>query len=357
MSDDQAERIQEIFRRVRREGLAIGVGELLAALRAEQAGFGGDTTENLLGMLMLLWCKSEADRAFLWRTWEALEQQAGEDLVTRKPQIEPSTDSKPGTGPSRDEQPAPVEKSTAAEASREAFGIVPMRAPMLPLPREDLAELRHYYPVTRRDMQYQWRYLRRMIDDGPRDVLDVATTVAQTARQGFYYAPVYQRRERNHAHLALLLDHLGSMVPFHQYLRDLAETALYESSLGRVDVYYFYNVPGDSLYTDPLLKERQRSLSEVEQEIGEYTAIMIVSDGGAARHNHELDRVLATLDFLYRLRTVTSYLAWLNPMPKRRWQGTSAEVIARHIGMFPMSADGLSNAMDVLRGLRPSTPQ
>jgi uncharacterized protein with von Willebrand factor type A (vWA) domain len=287
----------------------------------------------------------------------ALKKQAGDALATRKRSTQSLTDTKPPSEPSGKGQPAPVEKPTAAEVSKEAFGFIPIRATMVSHPLGDLAELRHYYPVTRRDMQYQWRYLRRMIADGPRDVLDVETTVAQTACQGFYYAPVFQRRERNHAHLVLMLDHLGSMVPFHHYLRDLAETALYDSSLGRVDVYYFYNVPGDSLYMDPLLKEHQRSLSKIEQEIGEFTAVMIVSDGGAARRHNELGRVSATLEFLNRMRTVTSYVAWLNPMPKTRWQGTSAEVISRYIAMFPMSADGLSNAMDVLRGLRPSTPQ
>jgi uncharacterized protein with von Willebrand factor type A (vWA) domain len=208
-------------------------------------------------------------------------------------------------------------------------------------------------------MRYNWRYLRRLMADGPRDVLDVEATVEYTARRGFFYAPVLRRRERNHAHLVLMLDHLGSMTPFHHYLRDLAETARYESSLQqeRVDIYYFYNVPGGFLYTDALLKEEQTPLDTVLASIGEFTGVMIVSDAGAARHHNDLDRIVTTLDWLERLRTATSQVAWLNPMPKRRWQDTSAAEIERHVAMSPMNPDGLSNAVDVLRGLRPSIPR
>jgi len=356
MSDDRTERIQQVFREMRRERLALGIDELLAALEAEQVGLGGETADEMKGMLALLWCKSEAERGCLERTWETLERQAVESPLDRQRRMESQADTGSEETASKTQQ-ASVERLTVAEASREAFGIVPTRAPLLPRSREELTELRYYYPVNRREMQYAWRYLRRMIADGPRDVLDVAATVAQTARQGFYYAPVWQRRERNHAHLVLLLDHLGSMVPVHHYLRDLAETACYESPLGQVDVYYFYNVPGEALYTDPLLIQEPQPLRHIVQSISEFTAVLIVSDAGAARRHHELERVLATLECLDTLRVVTPYVAWLNPMPEVRWRNTSAEVIARQVAMFSMSPDGLSNAVDVLRGLRPSTPQ
>lgn len=354
MSDDRAERIRQVFLQLRREGLALGIDELLAALQADPAGLGGETPDELLGMLALLWCKSEAERVCLGRVWGALEAREAGSPSDRQRPVEPSAEAGSKETP-RKTPPAPVEKPTVADTAREAFGVVPTRAPLLRT-RDELTELRHYYPVSRRQMRYAWRYLRRMIADGPRDVLHVAATVARTARQGFYYAPVWRRRERNHAHLVLLLDHLGSMVPVHHYLRDLAETAQYESPLGQVDVYYFYNVPGEALYADPLLTQDPISLCQLTQTINEFTAVLIVSDAGAARRHHELDRVLATLECLDTLRAATPYVAWLNPMPEARWRNTSAEVIERQVAMFWMSPDGLSNAVDVLRGLRPSIP-
>lgn len=356
MSDDRAERIQRAFRELRREGLALGIGELLAALDAEQASLGGETPDELQGMLALLWCKTEVERSCLGRTWEALQGRATERPLDRQRQVKSQVDTE-SVEAARETRRESVKPLPVAEASREAFGIMPTRAPLWPQPRDELTELRHYYPVSRREMQYAWRYLRRMVADGPPAVLDVAATVARTARQGFYYAPVWRRRERNHAHLVLLLDHLGSMVPLHHHLRDLAETAQYESPLGQVDVYYFYNVPAEALYVDPLLTREPITLRQLTLTINEFTTVLIVSDAGAARRHHELDRVLATLECLDMLRAVTSYVAWLNPMPEARWRNTSAEVIARQVAMFSMSPDGLSNAVDVLRGLRPSIPR
>jgi hypothetical protein len=45
-------------------------------------------------------------------------------------------------------------------------------------------------------------------------------------------------------------------------------------------------------------------------------------------------------------------IAWLNPMPRRRWVGTSAARIAAipGIAMFELTEDGLVAAVDHLRG-------
>jgi uncharacterized protein with von Willebrand factor type A (vWA) domain len=96
---------------------------------------------------------------------------------------------------------------------------------------EEPSALQAYYPISRRSMVYNWRYLRRPVPDGPQDVLDIAATVQQVARQGFYLSPVYKRRDRNDARLLLLVDQNGSMTPFHHFTCDLVETAKDESSL------------------------------------------------------------------------------------------------------------------------------
>ena len=253
--------------------------------------------------------------------------------------------------PHKPETPPPrPEKPTEAPAQPEQpFGVVPTRAPPVNLGEERRPD--YHYPLSRRDMRYAWRYLRRVVADGPCDVPDVVATVEQVARQGFFLAPVLRRRERNHAHLVLMFDHLGSMIPFHHYLRGLAETAKNESGLGRVEVYYFQNVPGNALYTDALLQKEQTPLAEVLGSLDETSAVLIVSDAGAARNHNELERILASLEFLDALRGKTRHIVWLNPMPEQRWRGNSAESLARHAVMFAMDRDGLSRAVDTLRGL------
>jgi uncharacterized protein with von Willebrand factor type A (vWA) domain len=61
-------------------------------------------------------------------------------------------------------------------------------------------------------------------------------------------------------------------------------------------------------------------------------------------------RVRATAHFLAALKEHTLLVAWLNPMPRARWANSSAQLIAGLVPMFPMEPDGLSNAIDRLRG-------
>ena len=198
-------------------------------------------------------------------------------------------------------------------------------------------------------MVYSWRYLRRPVLDGPADVLDVAETVDRVAHQGFYLAPVYRRRERNHAHLLLLLDQGGSMTPFHRLTRDLAETARDESAIGSVDVFYFRNAPADDLFFDRHCTEKA-AVARVLDGCTDDTSVMVVSDAGAARGKLSVERILATTRFLGQLRARTALLAWLNPMPAGRWEGTTAAVIAHLVPMYPMNHDGLAHAIDAARG-------
>jgi uncharacterized protein len=82
----------------------------------------------------------------------------------------------------------------------------------------------------------------------------------------------------------------------------------------------------------------------------EQTALLIVSDAGAARGYCDSERILGTGEFLEQLRQVVRYYAWLNPMPNARWPGTSAGEIARLIPMFELSRHGMQASINVLRG-------
>ncbi len=61
-------------------------------------------------------------------------------------------------------------------------------------------------------------------------------------------------------------------------------------------------------------------------------------------------RIEETQKFLAGLKQQVRYVAWLNPMPKARWTGTSAEAIAQLIPMFEIDRKGLDGAIEALRG-------
>ena len=169
--------------------------------------------------------------------------------------------------------------------------------------------------------------------------MDVASTVKQVARQGFYVGPVMRRRKMNHARLVLLIDQQGSMVPFHRWSRDLVETAIGDTNLASVNVFYFYNVPQEFLYEDEHLT-KPIALSEVLEGIDDETSVVMVSDAGAARGRRNRSRIRETTRFMGTVRSRTEMVGWLNPMPIDRWSRSGAEILAHLVPMRSMDREG-----------------
>jgi len=348
MSDFQPEAmVTRLFHRLRRE-FNLGLREYLVALDAVQGGFGAEDLDSLKMVLRLLWCHSVSHRNQFGFIWEeiAAEQPKPLPKSSEKPSRSEETPIQP-PDPSP-QTPAPPEPRPLPE-DRAGLKPLPVQPPVSPTDLDDAPELRLYFPVSRRAMTYLWRYLRRPIADGPANVLDITATVKQVCRQGFFLAPVYRRREVNRAHLLLLIDQDGSMTPFHRFTRDLVETAQTDSTLEQVEVFYFHNLPFATVYQDAYLTvpvPLKSALASCDRD----TSVLIVSDAGAARGYRRMERIRETTEFLTRIKQQTTLVSWLNPMPKDRWQGSSAEVLAYLVPMQQMDDDGLSNAIDIVRG-------
>lgn len=341
-----------VFDRLRRHDFALGVGELLATYRAVDGGWGRAGPEALRPVARLLWCYSPEEVAEFEEIYDAALAEVAPP-ASAPPREEPKREPLPPESPLV--EPPPVGPPPEPPPPSTELAPLPVRTSRHPPPGETGPELRAYWPLSRRSMVYAWRHLRRPVKDGPRDVLDVAATVEQTARQGFFLHGVYDRRLRNYAHLVLLVDQGGSMVPFHRFTRDLVETARDEqaSQIRQVEVAYFQNVPPPHVFLDPHLTELW-PLARLLAGVTPDTSVLVVSDAGAARGYRSTARIRATAEFLVELKGRTTLIAWLNPMPQSRWASTSAQFIARLVPhMFQMDRDGFGNAIDALRGQRP----
>lgn len=339
MSDfDPSTLVSDLFLRLRRSGFNLGIGEYLAALQAVDGGF-ANNPDALEQTLRILWCHSLAEQSEFEPIWQSIAS------VTTQ---EPAPPLPPPLSAPSDPLSPPPPAPTEAQSSPDLVPL-PVRALFTPIDSKDTTELQTYYPLSRRSMIYNWRYLRRPVADGVPDVLDVQATVERTARQGFFLAPIYRRRERNDARLLLFVDQNGSMMPLHRFTRDLVETAQFESSLPQAMVFYFHNTPAEFVYRDVYLTDKvplPQALAECDGD----TSVLIVSDAGAARGYRRLERIQATVEFLVHLKQYTTLVAWLNPMPINRWIGSSAEIIATLVQMYPMDNDGLSKVIDIIRG-------
>ncbi|WP_138497109.1 hypothetical protein [Nostoc sp. PA-18-2419] len=207
-----------------------------------------------------------------------------------------------------------------------------------------------YLPVTERQMKQIWRYLRRPVREGQRTELDVETTVKQIGHQGILLEPVLLPRRVNRAELLLLIDQDGSMVPFHEMSYRLARTSWRGGRLGRSGIYYFHNCPTEYLYRDRNYQEAELVSDIITHSCSNRTAVLIYSDAGAARGGYSEERYELTKKFLAQLKQKVRYIAWLNPMPKKRWLGTTSGEIAHLVPMFEVNRRGLQDAVNVLRG-------
>lgn len=345
-SDFESESIiLEVFNRLRQD-FNLGVSEYLAAIQAVKGGFGAENQDKLKEILQLLWCPPVEQYHFNL-IWESVISDSSKDKnesISAESNTHKSSEIAEETPP-----PTPAKVESVQTQSTSNLSPVPVRVPFTPAKVDQTLELENYWPISRRYMIYIWRYLQRPVADGAEDLLDVNATVEKTANQGFFLAPVYRRRESNHAHLILLVDQNGSMTPFHRFSRDLVETAQYKSTIEQVDVYYFHNVPTTSLYCDQYLTN-PIPLEEALKDCDRDTSIFIVSDAGAARGYRRLERIQETTEALFKIKQLTNQVVWLNPMPKKRWVSTSAQIISHLIQMYQMNNDGLSNAINYVCG-------
>jgi uncharacterized protein with von Willebrand factor type A (vWA) domain len=252
-----------LFYRLREDGFNLSIREYFSAKDAIEEGWGTKNKEDFKKLLRLLWCSSweQQDHLALIFDTIVIESEETGEKTTNKPRETRKSSNKDQF----DSDSSQVVSSTTSIEIPSTVTTKPATQELSPLPittpqsiqeYEDDSEFVTHYPISRRFMVYSWRYLRRPVADGVRDVLDVKMTVEEATKQGFFLQPVYCRREKNHAHLLILVDQEGSMTPFHHFSRDLVETAQYESSIENVDVAYFHNLPAEYIYRDRFLTDK-----------------------------------------------------------------------------------------------------
>ncbi len=103
------------------------------------------------------------------------------------------------------------------------------------------------------------------------------------------------------------------------------------------------------LYHDPAHQEYVL-IEEMVNHFSKRTGVLVFSDAGAARGGFSHERLNLTKEFLIRFWQYFRYVVWLNPMPRSRWPGTTADEVRQHVPMFDLSRRGLDNAISALRG-------
>jgi len=375
--------LTEVVPYLRRRRIQIGVDDIEDLRASLRAGFGMRSTHELRDLCVALWAASPAEAEIIRVAFATLPgvprwqiDAPGTGAGGAAAATDGTTVADEQAGNAADDKGDSEEEDLAApgKVRTSSSGSGPLRTGttdpgLLLVPQ---------YPLATREVAQAWRHLRRPVRTGPAVELDIAASISERARRGVAVPPVVVPRRRNAVRLLLLIDRNGSMTPFHEYV-DYVVAAIRDA--GRIDDVlpaYFHDVPGSyadksvlgedpfradvdpalsrigplrdgRVYADPRLTE-PLSLARVLEMVTPVTAVLIISDGGAARGKLDIARLLDTVALLKSVRASAAGVGWLNPVPATRWAGTTAAAIARHVPMYSFTRRGLYSVVDVLRG-------
>jgi hypothetical protein len=207
-----------------------------------------------------------------------------------------------------------------------------------------------------RQFKLALRALRALAREG-REELDLDDTIDQTCDNGGEIELVFRKERRNTVRLLLLMDAGGSMTPYARLVDRLFTAASELSHWRSFDHYFFHNVVYSRVYTS-IQRLQSTPTAEIFRNHPPETRVVFVGDacmapwelmaaGGALslRHNNPS----SGLDWLLRFREFFPDVVWLNPERERYWGHETISTIGRVIPMFPLTLNGLRDAVSELR--------
>ena len=312
-------------------------------LSALDNGFGLSSREDLKNICFMLWVKAKPDSEI------AKKFSLYFDAYFAKIDVENQKIQKPEPVPksveSVESEPVPVESEPVPSFLQPPIAL---QGGILPKNKFNINTKFTLavtdFPMTERKIRRSFNYLRLPVRQGNLTEVDIDATVDKIGEDGFLITPVMITRRINRAEVLLLVDVSNSMIPFFLVSQLLVDN-LQGTKLGKAEVYYFRNCPGEYLFYHPQ-NPGGKLTSEVLAKLHQQrTVVLIISDAGAARGGVNYDRIKLTENFLDELYGCVRQVAWLNPVPENRWRGTSAQGISQVVKMYDLDNSGLVAAV------------
>lgn len=223
--------------------------------------------------------------------------------------------------------------------------------------RREFRDLDGDVEIGTRAIRIALRKLRRFARTGAQEELDLAETIAATAREGFL--DVRTRRERQNAvKVLLLLDIGGSMDDHVRVCEELFSAA--KSEFRSLTHYYFHNCVYEGLWTSNRRRRTDQTPTlDVVRTFPPDTRLVLVGDasmspyeivapGGSVEHWNREPGAL----WMQRLLDHFPKAAWINPVRRDLWaHSQSTEILCELMGgrMYELTLSGLDGAIDALR--------
>ena len=205
-----------------------------------------------------------------------------------------------------------------------------------------------------RNIKIALRRLRRVAREGAEADLELAGTIAGTARNAGWLDIKMRPERHNKVKVLLFLDIGGSMDDHIKVCEELFSAA--KSEFKHLEYFYFHNCIYDYVWKDNRRRHGERfPLWDVMHKYGEDYKVVVVGDatmspyeilqpGGSVEYSNEE----AGAVWLQRMLDTWPRAVWLNPEPERLWDYRHSIELVRTIfnsRMFPLTLAGLESAM------------
>ena len=211
-----------------------------------------------------------------------------------------------------------------------------------------------------RQLEVALRRLRAFVRDGAADELDIDATIDATARNAGEIEVVTRPPSRPNTHVVLMIDVGGSMYPYTELMSQLFSATKKATHFKELRTHYFHNCVYGQVYGTTAFAEPVTIPDLMRQCASHYKLIMV---GDALMAPYELHMGgnwspdgpdgVSGIGWLQILDEHFTDAVWLNPEPEIAWQGTTIQDIGEVLPMFPLTVDGLTEAMALLnRGVR-----
>lgn len=204
-----------------------------------------------------------------------------------------------------------------------------------------------------RQMAVALRKLRAFAREGHEQELDVEETIDATAKNAGELEIVLRPPRRSNTRVILMMDVGGSMDPYAHLVSRLFTAAKKATHFRELRTYYFHNCVYGKVYEDATFSRPLR-VRDVLADCGPHYKLIVVGDALmapyellAAGGSLELggDERIEGIVWLMTLEDHFDRSCWLNPEPRKYWGGNTIEYVANVFEMFPLTLEGLGDAV------------
>jgi uncharacterized protein with von Willebrand factor type A (vWA) domain len=203
-----------------------------------------------------------------------------------------------------------------------------------------------------RQIEVALRKLRALAREGSELELDLDGTIDKTAKNAGELEIVLRPPKKPNVRVLLLMDVGGSMDPHTEVVAQLFSAAKRASNFRELKTYYFHNCVYGRVYGTGAMREPVVVRELLEHCARDWKLVMV---GDAAMHPTELlggDWYASTdqpgmlgVQWMQLLADHFDKSVWLNPDPPNYWKGGTAEMLGEIFAMFPLTLEGLGEAV------------